>query len=431
MALAVLLFAHHGADEGGEPYCVRQPGGISLLERQLRQASAQGAVRALIFAERMPPGLARAVEAVRRGGMPVDLVRSASGLSEHLGSSGERWLVFDEGLLADDRLVAAFVQQAKSRTAPSVLAIWDQESAFAAQAERLDSRHFSAGLAVHEAAVIRAVAASLGEWDMQGTLLRTAAAQPTTARIDLGGVDDHAPLLRGPAPVLWRQVTTETDTAQAGEALRATLQAGGVDWPYRWLYKPVSATLTRLCMKAQVAPLSIFLGLSLIGLLAAIAFAAGWRWTGLLLLLALGMGDGIAPTLAALRMETQGWRRHARFAGRMIEYLAYLGFAASFDAAWAWALGAVILLLRHAERLETTFFQTLTGEPLDDAGRFEQRFRLFAAHRNVFAWGLLPFALFGFWAAGLVMVALHGAASFLITQWRCHTRLRERASAPK
>ncbi len=426
MALAVLLFAHHGAEEGGEPYCVLRPGGISLLERQLRQAGLHGASRALIYAERMPPGLAQTVEILRREGMPIDLVRSASGLAEHLGSSAERWLVFDEGLLADDRLVAAFFTKAREQTAPSLLAIWDQGSPFATHAERLDSRSFFAGIALHEAARIRAVAATLGEWDMQGTLLRSAAADPQTLRIDLGDTDAYAPAVRAVVPLLWRRVTTAADVAEAGDALRVTVQAGEGDAPYRWIYAPLTVRLTRLCMKADLPTSGLFFANVLMTLAAAAAFATGWRWLGILLLLLLGSVDRIAPTLADLRMERQSWQRHVRVMCRISEYLVYLGLAASFDAAWAWALAAIILVMRHVERLEMRFYETMTGQSLDEAGRFEWWFRQFAAHRNIFAWGLLPFALFGFWAAGLVMIAFHAGASFLVTQWRSHKRLAAR-----
>jgi phosphatidylglycerophosphate synthase len=173
----------------------------------------------------------------------------------------------------------------------------------------------------------------------------------------------------------------------------------------------------------------ITLATGVVGIAAGIAFAYGWLWTGLILALITGPLDGVDGKLARTRIEFSKWGDLEHLLDKLLEYGWYLAIAGHFahvqGSALPWAIAALIILPALAEAVQGEVFRRLTGVQLDDVGEAERRIRLFSGRRNTFLWSWLPFAAFGAWFAGFVMIAVYSVVTTAVAQWRFYTRLVE------
>jgi len=413
VSTVALLFAHHSTPAGAEPWGTRKAGGITILERQARQAQRYGADSAIVVVERMTPLVAAAVE---RMGPSVRIVRRATDLAEALGPA-EDVLVFAEGLVIDERLLARTLAEPDA-----ILAAWPDARP---GAERIDAGRVWAGVARLPAVLVRSVSDGLGDWDLESTLLRTAASSGVPS-VDLSKVDDYAPERRRKVPLLWAAVRTDADADVVTDALLAAAQKGCLDWPARWLHPPVENALVRLLLPTWITPNHVTLLTGVLGLAAGIAFASGHLGVGLAIALAVGPLDGVDGKLARVRHEFSRWGDLEHVLDKVVEYGWYLCLAAHFAATGregAWALAAIIILFALAEAVQGEFYRRFTGGQLDDAGDFERRFRLVSGRRNTFLWTLVPFAAAGVWYGGFAAIAAYSALTFFVAQTRFFVRI--------
>lgn len=409
MALQALLFAHHVA-AGVEPLAATSVAGLTVLERQARLARRLGADRVYVVAERMPPGLAAAIDRLRG---EIELIRSPLALATTI-EDDDRLLTFEEGLVVDDAAVAPLLESAPD----TMIAVKLGDPPYAG-AERLDSASFWAGVAIYEARLVRDVVANLGEWDLQSTLLRSAAGEGVPP------VDAFAT-----PPSIWTLVTEPADAVSvaatlldAGREVRATA-------PARYLYEPVERRLVEAALPTRLPGMAVIIAGVGAGAAAIAAFAIGWLWVGLLLAL-------IAPPLA----DTGCWLVRARLGtppdwvdgalDRVVEPAWYLGLAAGLAGGalglGAWAVAVAGITFRLASDMQRRFFARLRGTALENAGPAEARLAAWGASRETAAWILLPFAVADAWALGFAALALHAGGSFFLWQARLFARLENEA----
>ncbi|MFM5884490.1 MAG: CDP-alcohol phosphatidyltransferase family protein [Novosphingobium sp.] len=342
--------------------------GISITERQRRQLTRLGSA-----------GVDLAGDGAVRGGGPL--------------------LLIEAGLLADERLISAFLDGAIRRgpTARPLLAIG------------LDG--VAGGLAWLPA----------GSTQPSSDTLRGSDAD----RFDLSAVPTYAADRRRAVPLLWDRPCSSADGRRAANQILNAAQKGCLDWPARFIHPPIENAFVRLLWPSAITPNMISLLAFALGLYAAWCFASGAMWTGLLLALVIGPIDGIDGKLARTRFEFSRWGDLEHVGDKIVEYAWFAALAAATGTAWAWALAALIVCTALAEALIGEFYRRMTGAQLDDAGGFERAFRLVSGRRNTFFWCLLPFAWFDAWGAGLVMIAAYSTANFFIMLSRFFIRLAE------
>jgi len=320
--------------------------------------------------------------------------------SVHEGENPRRGpvLLIEAGLIADERLLAAFLAEVQSRS-------WSRGPAVAVGPDGTPGglAWLPAGLAAPDWAQIRREA------------------EP----VDLSGVDTYSPERRRRVPLLWQRPEDAASARKAASALLAAAQKGCLDWPARFVHPPIENAAVRLLWPTPVTPNMISVLAFLLGLYAAWCFATGALWTGLLIALAVGPIDGIDGKLARSRMEFSPWGDLEHVGDKIVEYAWFAGLAAALGTGTAWALAALIVCTALAEALLGEFYRRVTGAQLDDAGPFERAYRLVSGRRNTFFWSLLPFAWFDAWNAGLVAIAVYAAVNFFIMLWRFFVRLAE------
>lgn len=410
--VAVLMVGESGPGAGqwGEPPGLGIVGGISLLERQVRMVLKAGAQRALVLA----PALTADLGARLSEEPGVERVARAEELAERLAGEGRRVLMLAPGLLIDDRLITALLG---AEAVPMLLAFGGEPPA---GAERLDSATHWAGAAMLPAGLVAEVAAGLGDWELSGTLVR-AACEAGAGRLLVEGLPTYAPARRRDAPMIWARPVDEAGRRAGTDSLLAAAQKGCLDWPARFVHPPIENGLVRLLLPTPVTPNMVTVLTGLLGLAAIWLFATGQPWWALAIVLIVGPLDGVDGKLARTRHEFSKWGDLEHVLDKVLEYgwilaLGYWLSASVGAAAWLAAGGIIVFALTEAASGE--FFRRFTGRQLDDWGPFERRFRLIGGRRNTFFWSLLPFAAFGLWWEGLLMILAYAALTFAISHWR-------------
>ena len=390
MALVALIGAYQEADSGGLR-ALLPLAGRTLLEYQVRCASAAGAAPIVVVVERVPQALQDAFERLRLDGLsvfPVSDVQEAVSRFE----AGSMILLVGDGIAAPADLTAQVAQDAE----PMVLTVHDDEAH--AMFERIDAESRWAGVAVVASSLLGSTAAILGDWDLQSTLLRRS--------IQEGAL--RLPVAEGSAePIL---AENEEDLAHFQQGLIAGSRGGRTDWASRYILPLVEEFATTELLETRVRPLWLIWSALALTLGGAVAFLEGWRWTGLALLAVSTPLDLVASRLATLRLAPLRSRVISRLALWPASAVALLALAW-----WQWrhvsgwgAMIAAIAAIAFAEaaRLEKG------GLPMPgEVWLFSRRNGILAA---------IPFAIFSAWTAFLVFLAAYACVSFYYTQHARH-----------
>ncbi|QXQ04892.1 CDP-alcohol phosphatidyltransferase family protein [Sphingosinicellaceae bacterium] len=374
--------------------------GQPVLQRQVRQAAHAKAQRVIVVGGPM---------------LGVEAVPTLNDAAALIGE-GDFVLMLAPGLVVDERIVAAVIA-----AAPAVATFVDRG------VERIDATALAAGIAVYSGALVRRVILGLGDWDLDATLLR-AAVGDNIARVDLDAMDLYAPARRRIVPLTWALPEDVVQAEAAASMVIKAAQKGCLDWPARFIHPPIEDGLVRLLGPTPITPNMVTLLVAAISLAAGVAFATGWLWTGLILALVSGPLDGVDGKLARARVEFSRWGDLEHVLDKIAEYGWYFALAGHFAVTRGegpWVVAVLIIVVALAEALGGEFFRRFTGSQLDDAGEFERRFRLVSGRRNTYFWTLIPFAAFGAWYAGFVMIAAYAVLTFFVMQARLYRRLGE------
>ena len=243
MPLASLIIASDDADQSAFPASLRVAG-MTLLEYQVRQARAAGAVHIVVLATRLPQSLIAALDHLARDKIAVDIARTPRDAADRIHPD-ESLLVIAGGSFATPETIGRVARSAKP-----VLLTRDAERG--AAFERIDGAAHWTGLALLDGMMLRDTASLLGEWALGPTLLRIAL-QRAIARDHLGANESRAVL----------SLASDADAAAANSLL-----AGDHDGPATWadrIYAPIGKRLIpRLLNSDGLVELLSFLPLTLL-----------------------------------------------------------------------------------------------------------------------------------------------------------------------
>ena len=387
MALAALIAAYHESAEPGALRATLPLAGRTVVERQARLAAAAGAAPVIVVVERMPPALGAALDRLRRERVPVQVARSVEEAAAAVDPA-DRLLLIADGAIADATQLA-LIARAQDNVVLTV-----PDGGVGEIYERIDAASRWGGVAAFDGALLRETASMLRDWDLQSTLLRRAL-QAGALHVAAEG---PVAILDGPADLadLERQIVASASEARGGWAA--------------WLLAPLERAVTHALMAGPLGPNFVGGTAALLTGLGAGAFAYGWLWTGLVLMLLATPLDGIAARLARLRMQeevSRSWWCH------LLPVLAGAGLAGlAYALAPAQGWGMVLLAF--------TTLAFLIALGIETEGR-TIRGRLFLAERKGLIWLMLPFAIFGAWQAGLAALFAYAASSFFWAQREVHS----------
>jgi len=349
------------------------PGGLALLERQLKQLRKLGAGRALLLVPaRDPEPVLPAV------GIPTTVVRVPASASDLVAALAATDALPPACLaLAAYRCVDLRVLAALARSSGTTFASVDGghvESV--AWVHAADVRRFGSGVARH------------------------------ADRLDLASLDPYSAELRGAVAPYVISVATDADRRRAWDVLIDHVQKRSLDLPGRYFDGPFENFLVRRLAPTDVTPNQVTLVTLLVALVVAALFAHGWLRIGVVLALVVGVLDGVDGKLARLKLATSklGELEHVGdFLYENAWYLCLAWYLATLaDAPGPWRAGCVLVACDLADSLLYLAAQRRTGVMLDELTMFDRRFRAIAGRRNVY---VMIFVV-GFFAG-------HAATAFL------------------
>jgi hypothetical protein len=397
MALAALISATREAREPG--VALRATfwlAGRTLLERQARLAASAGAALIIVLVESFPAELAQAVERLRGEGLQVVTARSAAEAAAAL-SPGMRLMLIADGFVGD----RTHVERLLGADRPVLLAVTDR--GFDDKFERIDGDTRWAGLAVMDADLLRDTALMPSDWDVQSTLLRRAL-QTGVRPLPLEDAREAAEL---------GIVERRQDFAELQRRILAGASVGPRNWFSRYALAPIERRATGAIMTSPLTPTMIGSAAAVLTGLAMMAFAFDWRWFGLVpLLLALPL-EGIAIRLARLRLQRMPRTAWWRVLTPVLAGAALVALGASLMPQHGWGM---LLLAAMA----VVFLIALDHEV---GGRSVPGERLLANPPSLVIL-MLPFAVSGWWGAGVAALFAYAAGSFFWAQYHVHAKSR-------
>jgi hypothetical protein len=384
--LTGLIIACEEAGEGSGLRAELPVAGQAVLEHQARLLGKLGAERVIVIAGDLAHEMTGAVGRIRRDGIALDIVHEVADLA-HRVRPDERLILLGDGVMAD----AGAAERLAGATAPAILVLPDLPET--RDWELIDATSRWAGMLLADGELLRRTARMLGDWDLQSTLLRNA--------IQAGA--ERVMLSASPMLALVRDPSTALAVEQAISRGAARRHSGLLD---RFVFDPIARAVAPRVMAAMIDPAWVRAGaVALLGM-AALVFLAGWRWPGLILALLSGPVDTLGRHLASLTMrarrERGRWTQYRSLAGALA--LLALGYNLREFGWGTLALGAA-----------TIGFMTASSEHERLIARPSPR-PLWLAEPDALIWLMLPFALAGWWPAGLAALALFACGSLFALQ---------------
>jgi len=403
-------------------------GGLSLLERQLRQLARLGVEQVWVLANGFALEAESALQKMRNIPKQVDLIQSPKELVG-LARAGDDLLFLDDALLIDDRVLLAMAQNEGS----CVLAVDPRGVAKNMRpSENLlgpDDKEAFVGVAKFPAALVSAQAPNAPADDFLTLLVQAAYFEDDRSLFDIASVSKYLPDLKRNAPPVLHRVSEREGADEATDVLISTAQKGVLDWPGRFIYPVFENMTVKALLDLPVTPHHITLVNSVLGFAGTYLFAMGHMLPALVLALIFGLLDGVDGKLARVKMLTTKLGGLTHILNRVVEFSWYFGIAFALSRQGSdgtiFALPLLIILSAGSELASSDFYRRMTGVHLDDSGSFERQFRLIGGRRNCFVWALIPFAILDFWLAALWFLVAYAVLNAIVMQWRFIKRLKE------
>lgn len=390
MAVGALIGAYQ-EDDGGALRALFPLAGRTLLEYQVRCASAAGAAPIVVVVERVPQALQDTLERLRLDGIGVFPVSDVSEAVSRF-EAGSFILVIGDGIAPPASLVTAIAseQEAAVSTVPDD----EHHRAF----ERIDGESRWAGVALVDSHLLGSTAAMLGDWDLQSTLLRRSIQEG--ARRTPAAEEGGEPLL----------VESAEQLADFQKHLIRASRGDRDDAASRYILPPLEDFSTEQLMETNVRPVWLLWAGLILTLGAAISFTRGWLGAGLVMLLASTPLDLIAGRLSALRLRplpARAWSRSALWPSAGIALLAIGLWEMRHGTGW----GALVTAAAGCAFAEAARIERAALPPSSELWLLSRRNAIFLA---------IPFALAGSWTAYLLAALLYAALTFFIVQRARH-----------
>ena len=386
LAVGALIGAYQEDDQGGLRALIPLSG-RTLIEYQVRCASAAGTAPIVVIVERVPQALQDALERLRLDGIgvfPISDVQEALSRFE----AGATIMLIGDGIAPPADLVARLAEEPE----PVVVTVPDDEAH--ENFERIDAESRWGGVAVVDAHLLGSTAAMLGDWDLQSTLLRRAI-QEGALRLPSEQVSAEPILVERPEDL----ETFQRRLLQASRGMRT-------DWVSRYVLPPIEELATEQLMETSVRPVWLIWAALAFTIAAGVCCLKGWLGAALVLMLLTAPLDIVATRLATLRLRPLSSRLMSRrFLGPAAGFplMALAWWEMNHGHGWGTLLaGAGTIAFSEAARIEKAGFP-----PDADQWLFSRRSAIVAA---------ILFALAGSWTAYLVGLLLYASVSFFIIQ---------------
>lgn len=224
---------------------------------------------------------------------------------------------------------------------------------------------------------------------------------------------------RGDVPYHLLPVRTEADVETGWRVLLDYVEKRTKDLPATYFDPWFENPLVRFFAGTPVTPNQITLATTVLGFFVAWLFSVGVLRLGILLAIVVEVLDGVDGKLARIKHQTSKVGELEHVMDTLYELSWYLGlgsYLASAGSAWAWPVSLLLCGVDVADNLAYLCFSRRGGGNLDEASPMLARFRLVAGRRNIYAWICLPAIFAGAAPAGFA-AAFGWAAVTAAVHW--------------
>src|SRR5208282_968338 len=340
---------------------LRSVGGITLLERLLRQLSEMETVECIVLLKprglSLPPLSKRVRKALScqdaSGDNAWEMMRDARA---HLR---ERFIVVAADLLIDQRLLAWLTAQ----TADVMLSPGPggrPETAAFLRAQSLDSPSL-------EAARIEVVAVS--------------------------SLPSFWESMHGEVPFHLRRIASERDAEEAWQILLDYIQRRTLELPARYFDPFFENLMVRRLAPTAITANQVTLATTVLGFAVAALYLTGWLRAGVLLAILVEVLDGVDGKLARITRTTSKAGEYEHILDFFYEnswWLALGRFLSTNGAPSAWIAAWVMVAFDLTDNIVYSIADVRWGRSVDNATPLLTQFRLIAGRRNIYTWIFLP-----------------------------------------
>lgn len=344
---------------GGNP--LRTVGGLTLLERLLRQLSELNSIESILV---LKPGALSLPPPSNRVRKDVTFQNaSGSGAWEMLRDARvhlhERFIVIAADLLIDQRLLAWLAAQD-----PDVM---------------LTSR---AGVPAEPVARLH-----------HGSL---DAASPQSAGVKLVAVNSlpsYWEAMHGDVPLHLHRVRSEPDAEKGWQILLDYIQRRTLELPARYFNPTFENLLVRRLAPTAISANQVTFVTTVLGFAVGALYLVGWLRAGVLLAIFVEVLDGVDGKLARITRTTSRIGEYEHVFDFFYENSWYLGlgiFLSKNGFHFAWTAALLMIAFDLMDNIAYAAMDVKWGRSLDNATPFLGRFRLIAGRRNIYTWLFLP-----------------------------------------
>ncbi|MDO8432608.1 MAG: CDP-alcohol phosphatidyltransferase family protein [Candidatus Binatus sp.] len=369
---------------------LRLVGGITLLERLLRQLSELGAVDRISLLKPRDSSLPKPSKRVRKAVTYHDAAGSDAWamMRDARPYLADRFIAVAADLLIDQRLLAWLAEQSidtilspKAGEAPEVAAVLHARS--------LDATSFDAARIE-----VAAVSAMPTYWDA----------------------------MHGEVPFHLRRIATEADAEACWPILLDYIQRRTLELPAQYFDPYFESLLVRWLAPTAITANQVTLITTALGFVVSLLYYSGWLRFGVLLAVFVEVLDGVDGKLARITRTTSKAGEYEHVLDFFYEnswYIA-LGFylpRSGFE--FAWTAAVLMVAFDLIDNIVYSVADVRWGRSVDNATHFLARFRLIAGRRNIYNWLFLPWILIGLPAYGFYMAVAWAGITAAIHAWWC------------
>lgn len=437
MITVALIFVDQTASDTGQSRSLLTVGGLSVIERQLRQLNSLGIEKVYVVSFSIRELIEKSLRHAKAVPSDIEILSPHEFHPEALWQAEEKLLLIEEGVILDKRIFTAAIGSSSSQERRLVVFPGNAVMAGKGLGLKLQAADqdylFASAARVWGHDIKRAFTDADFMKSPLKSVLKAAILSGPVELVDVTQLSTYITDRRRNVDILWRPVSTYQETKKATAAVIEATQKGALDWPAKYIHPYLEDVLVKLLCLLPVTPNMITALTTLGGIAVAWLFASGHLAFGLMGALLVGVLDGVDGKLARTKLESTKIGELEHVLDKIIEYSWYFAIAwylaQSQNDGLMWVLVAFIIsLFSVAEAVQGEFFRRMTGRQLDDAGSFERAFRLIGARRNTQFWLLVPFGLYHAWAVGFITLSFYTVVTFFVAQARFMLRTREYVS---
>ena len=365
---------------------LRTIGGLTLLERILRQLSDLDAIKSIVVLKPAAVSLPPASDRVRK---PLECYNA---------SGGKFWEILRE---ARGKLAGEFIAVAADFLIDPRVFAW-----LSMQNEDVMLTSCGGGTAEPAARLARK------------TLDAAAPQSAALKRVAVSSLPSYWEAMHGDVPLHLYQVTDDTSAEVGWKILLDHVQKRTLELPAQYFDPTFENLLLRRLAGTSVTANLVTLATGLLGFVVAALYYSGWLRVGVLLAIFVEVLDGVDGKLARITWTTSRAGEYEHILDFFYENSWYLALGLHLRHGSPYALKAALLMMLFdlADNVAYSLMDVRLGPKLDNASPFLARFRLIAGRRNIYNWLFLVGFFLGFpnyafflavvWAG--ITAAIHG-----------------------